>query len=128
MKNFVLNFIKNRDIFTKSIKKIIEQEDKIIVEYENKKIEYIFIMNDEFDIPSYESVLVFYNNMKNLKNVFKSWDKLCENKNLSIMFINPDSTTDKKWIIKPYIHNRITEPSSLKKGLEAMYNTVEPKR
>ncbi len=33
---------------------------------------------------------------------------------------------DKKWILKPYVHNKIAEEKSLKTGLKSMFDMVGP--
>ena len=44
---------------------------------------------------------------------------------LSVMFVNPESKIDKKWIIYPATHNSICDASSLKTGLESMFAMVD---
>ncbi len=34
---------------------------------------------------------------------------------------------DKKWILKPYVHNKIAEEKSLKGGLESMVEPITEK-
>lgn len=64
------------------------------------------------------------NNMANIKFVVSNWDKLIKFKFLSIYFINPFSTSDKVWIIRPYIHDRICDKASLELGLRSMAEMV----
>jgi hypothetical protein len=40
-------------------------------------------------------------------------------------FVNPESATDKKWMIYPHTHHKISDPSSLKLGLESLFSTVQ---
>ena len=44
---------------------------------------------------------------------------------LSIYFVNPNSSTEKKWIIYPFTHSKITEHSALKLGLMTLFESVE---
>ena len=46
-------------------------------------------------------------------------------KYLVVYFVNPFSKIEKKWIIYPSTHNRISDEASLKPGLRAMFDTVE---
>ena len=64
------------------------------------------------------------NNMANIKFVLSNWAKLIKFEFLSIYFINPFSTSDKVWIIRPYIHDRICDKASLELGLRSMAEMV----
>ena len=57
---------------------------------------------------------------------WERWKKLSQLPKLNIYLVNPLSEPDKKWIIAPYVHNRICDNQSLKLGLKAMFETVEP--
>ena len=58
--------------------------------------------------------------------VFDNWDKLIDFKFLSVYFVNPWSSLDKKWVIYPYTHNRIADEDSLETGLKSMFEMIEP--
>jgi len=68
---------------------------------------------------------IFENKKKSVKSLIENWDKFVKYKNLTLFFINQNSLTEKKWIIKPYIHNKITEKSALKTGIISMSSTVD---
>ena len=70
-------------------------------------------------------VIVTWNTKSNLQNLISKWKTFAERKNLVIYFINPNSSIDKRWTIYPYTHNRISEPSALKLGLETLFRNVE---
>ena len=65
------------------------------------------------------------NSSENFSFLTKNWDKFTDLKKLAVYFVNPFSKTEKKWIIHPYTHSKITEKSSLKQGLKSMFDTVE---
>ena len=69
------------------------------------------------------SSLVVLNNKENLKKVIEDWSKLTKDPKFRIFFVNP--CVNKRWIIYPYTHNRITEKSALKPGLNALFESVE---
>ena len=56
----------------------------------------------------------------------KSWKRLIDFKFLNIIFVNPFSGFDKKWIVFPYTHHRVCDESSLELGLKSMFDMVEP--
>ena len=69
--------------------------------------------------------IITLNNPDNLHIVLKQWKTMAQHKNLTFWFINPFSHSDKKWIIKPYVHNTICDPESLELGLKTMAEGVE---
>ena len=108
LSDWVIDCIKNRDIFIKNIidiKKEIEGFD-FIVNFKDKKQYFIvkpFIDDingviSRFGKDGYFSLIVF-NTKENLNTIINNWDRLIKFKNLSIYFVNPLSGLDKKWII-----------------------------
>jgi|ETNmetMinimDraft_2_1059921.scaffolds.fasta_scaffold49434_2 hypothetical protein len=132
--DWAINFVKNRDAFTKKIKEIEKGKDSdFSVRYDDGK-EASFII-----IPSIDDIqktlekrtkkdhfcIITLNNKDNLDSIINNWKKLIEYEFLSIYFVNPDSKLDKKWILFPYTHNKICDESSLKSGLKSMFEMVE---
>jgi len=133
LKEWIIEYIKNKDIFTRSIKNIKQSNNEIIVEHTNKV--HIFIVVPFID--KIESIiqkigassefisLVIFNSKDNLNTVIKNWEKLSKNPKFSVYFVNPFSNLEKKWIIFPSTHSLISSGPSLKKGLLALFSTVE---
>ena len=136
LSDWMINFVKNRDILAKQINKIEKSKDNIVdfsVKYKDGKELYFIIkpLIDDIDKilkkinkDSYTSIITL-NNKNNLDVVVKNWKKLIEYKFLSIYFINPFSESDKKWVIYPYTHNKISDENSLELGLKSMFEMVE---
>jgi len=72
-----------------------------------------------------DTAVVTFNTLENFDFLLNHWGKLKDVKNLTIYFINPFSKLDKKWVIKPHVHDRICEQNSLKKGLRSIFGMVE---
>jgi hypothetical protein len=133
LKEWTLEYIKNKDLFTKSIKSIKQRDNKIIVEHTNKIHTYIIVpfIKDIRGITEKTAKkdgfisLVIFNSKENLEIIIKNWEELAKNQKFSIFFVNPFSSTEEKWIIYPSTHSRISSPFSLKKGLLALFATVE---
>lgn len=133
LKDWYILHLKHRDIFDKKIQNIEDKSDSVIVQYKNQSLTgYIkpFLENPQSIVEEIKSTkeqvhLVTYNNKQNLHAVLEVWDDLAECKNLKVIFANPDAEGDHKWIIVPYTHSKITPPSSLKSGLESLFQTVE---
>jgi len=127
-------FVRNKDILEKRIESIEKKVSgfDFVVRYGDK--EQFFIVNQKINdlsfLDSFEKdknmCIVTLNDKSNLDIVLRNWKKLSEYKFLSIIFVNPFSQLDKKWIIHPYTHNKICDKNSLELGLKAMFEVVEP--
>ena len=128
-------YLMHKDILTKKITAITENKDNfdLIVKYADKEqfviiepviggIEQIISrLNEEQHF-----TLVVFNTKENFDIVSENFNRLAAFKNFNIIFVNPLSELDKKWIISPYTHNRICDPASLKTGLKALFDGVAP--
>jgi hypothetical protein len=135
LREWMMLNIKNKDLFLKKIIKLTQDVDgyDFVVEYADKKQYFIVrpLLGSTDDIikkmnPEGHFAIVVLNKRDNLNMLIKSWSKLIEFKNLCIYFVNPASSTDKKWVIFPYTHNKVRERSSLELGLKSMFEIVEP--
>jgi hypothetical protein len=145
---WTIQFIKNKDIISKKIEKIENGKDgfDLYVKYKDRE-QYFIITSMIVDIDSIIQKLVncervrneahshstdFYfsivtlNSKDNFEIVLKNWHKLINFKFLNIIFVNPFSEMDKKWVIFPHIHQKICDGASLKNGLKSMFAMVEP--
>lgn len=136
LKEWTVHYLRNKDVLTKNIEKIEENKegwDLIIKQKSGDR--YCLIMPEIKDIDkviekldSLNVLLVVLNTKKNLDAVINSWKSLVDHPKFCIMFVNPDSELEKKWIIYPHTHHKITEKGSLKKGLKSLFLTVESVR
>jgi hypothetical protein len=124
------NYYKSRDAFNKSILFIEKTQNSLNITFKDKK-EQVFVVAELADIQDIlpnltdNCSIITLNNRKNIDNLYEYWNKL-SSKSIKIYFINPFSTTDRKWIINPLVHSKVSEPAALKTGLLAMFETVEP--
>ena len=133
LKEWTINYIKNKDILTKSIESIEEKKDGWDLVIKTKTGEKYCIVKpviDDIDeiikkLDDNFVMLVVFNKKQNLDFVLENWSKIVDFPKFSIVFVNPDSELEKKWIIYPYTHNKITEKASLKKGLKSLFQTVD---
>ena len=132
--DWTINFVKNKDLISKKIEKIEAGKNGIdfYVKFKDKE-QYFIISPNIYEIDSiigkinsknYFSVVTL-NSKENFDALLKNWKKLVDFKFLSIMFVNPYSSLDKKWIIFPHTHNKICDESSLKLGLKSMFDMVD---
>lgn len=135
MVDWIINFLKNKDLFLKNIELVEKKKDGFDVYVKFRDKEQFFIVEPliedvnkilgKFDSGRYFG-LVMFNTAGNFNVLVQNWNKFVEFKHLCIYFVNPFSQLDKKWIIYPYTHNNICERGSLEKGLKAMFEMVEP--
>ena len=124
-----IRFLENKDVIRKEIVNIEKDKNNFTIHYKDKLGRFFVepvLRDDIFKIKN-EDYIVFItlNNMANIKFVVSNWTKLIKFKFLSIYFINPCSSSDKVWIIRPYIHDRICDKASLELGLRAMAEMVD---
>ena len=129
------SFIKNRDIISKKIEQIGNSRDgfDIYVKYRDRQ-QYFIIAPSIADMESITQrvnnnsycTIVTLNSRENFNALIKSWPKLISFKFLNIIFVNPFSQLDKKWIIFPHTHHKVCDEASLKNGLKSMFEMVEP--
>ena len=118
--DWTISFIKNKDIIVKKIEQIENGKDNFDLHDKYKVKEQYFIIapnlldidlimqrivncervRDEAHSHSTKShfTIVTLNSKENLDAVLKGWNKLINFKFLNIIFINPFSQLDKKWI------------------------------
>jgi hypothetical protein len=138
LKQWAKTYFLNKDLLRGRKPKVEEKEDYILITNEDEshvivivkeKLNNLAAVLKRFDALEKEHkaeklTLVLYNKKKNIDLIVKSWKNLIKKPNLTILFANPDSNN--KWIVTPYIHNKIADVKNLKAGLVSMYNTVEP--
>ena len=132
---WTINFMKNKDIISKKIEKIENGKDgfDLHVKYKDRE-QYVIVAPQLKDIDSiikkisnnsYFSIVTL-NSKENFDVIVKSWNRLVNFKFLNILFVNPFSESDKKWVIFPHTHHKICDECSLETGLNSMFVMVEP--
>ncbi len=125
-------YIKNRDLVFRKIESIEQKDSKLIVKHKNGEVityhicpfpqDFVTVLNNLDDD---KNNLVVYNSEENFNSLIKNWAKLTTCSNLSLFFINPFSNQEKRWVIKPYVHARISEQESVEQGLRTLYEMVD---
>jgi len=132
---WTINFVKNKDVISRKIENIEKNKNGFDLYVKFKDKEQFFIISPSINdldsiIPRLKNdshfCIVALNSGENLQSLVKNWRKLVDFRFLSIIFVNPFSQLDKKWMIYPYTHNKICDESSLKTGLKSMFEMVEP--
>jgi hypothetical protein len=131
--DWFVRYIKNRDLAFRKISSVKEEGNKVIVENKDgKKIHYyVEPFPEDFGklaagMKEESKGLVIYNTPENFENMIKAWKKLASVPDLTIYFVNPFSKIERRWIIRPHVHDKISDADSLKEGLNSMYIMVSP--
>ncbi|MEM4239717.1 MAG: hypothetical protein QXK08_00795 [Candidatus Woesearchaeota archaeon] len=133
LKEWIVGYMKSRDVITQHIKSIKSDSENADVFIEGAlKNQYVIIQPELSDLSRLDSlkdkhiVLVTANTKENAEFLISNWQELVKYPHLSVYFVNPNSSLDKRWIILPATHDKITERKALRKGIESLYATVEP--
>lgn len=135
LKEWLVPYLKSRDAMQKQISEISEADYGLLVRYVSKQ--GFFLIEPKPDEISdavsrlpvsdkTEITAVFFNTKENFKAVVDSWKSLAVIKNLKLLFVNPESEEETKWVVAPYVHNLICDEHSVARGLKSMFSMVEP--
>ena len=119
-------YIKYKDSIQQKISKI-EIDDKkkeINCEYKDgRKHTYVCLENlKDININTIDKQKISCNNTKkNFDWLINNWDEL-KKTDVSIIFANPKKAMH--WSVIPKAHNNISDKSTIKKGLKAIYDTI----
>jgi len=137
LREWTLDYIKNRDIVHRRISNVEDKGDYFLVTHKDES-HIIFLVKEDIDdfsnvIDKIDELskennpdkitLVLYNNKVNLDSLLKYWKTLSERTNLTIIFANPRA--NEKWVISPNVHNKIADPETLEQGIKTMFEGVE---
>ena len=133
MKEWIVAYLKHKDVIRKSITSIEEKDDHVLVTYKDGK-ELALVVSHLDDAPAVLKrlgkhteravLLVTLNTKKNLSALIAHWKQFAALKTLKVFFINPDTQGEQKWIIAPYVHNSIADSASLRSGLASLAEQV----
>jgi len=120
-------YVKHRDLFEKKIASIQAQHDTVLVTQKDgeswKAIAAPELGDDVVAHVGAGRVLLVTRNLKaNTDFVAQHWKKLAVNPGLKIIFVNV--AKNEKWLLVPSTHDKVTEPATLKLGLQTMHEAV----
>ncbi len=124
-----LSYVKHRDLMTGKIKEIKAEKDRLLIENKDGSRDMVLGLPElsRMDISSVKvpTIFITLNKKENLKFMIERWKELSAVKEISVIFINPDSELETKWIIRPFVHAKICDDKTLKQGLKSMFETVD---
>jgi len=132
LKDWIIEYLKSKDLMTRQITAIRTDSQEADAVVEGTLKSQFVIVQPQLDLSRLQSlkdkhaVLVTTNTKENMEFLISHWDEAVQFPHLSIYFVNPNSSLDKRWVIFPATHDRITERNALRKGIESLFATVEP--
>ena len=133
LKDWIVEYVKSKDAMTRQITSMKTDAENVDVFVEGTiKTQFIIVQPELNDLGKLDSlkdkhiVLVTANTKDNAEFLIGHWAELVKYPHLCVYFVNPNSSMDKRWVIFPATHDKITERRTLRKGIESLYATVEP--
>lgn len=131
LQDWLAVYIKNRDLYTKSLRSLKPTDDFDFVAHHEETVRYYLVrplLTDVGEVvkKSKERKLfvVMANQKRNVDTIIKHWDVLKSCDELCLLFVNP--TSGEKWMLYPKTHDLITDAKALKPGLYSLFEGVEP--
>lgn len=128
------NFIKFRNLIRKNkveFKSSLDEKIEVEITIKGNVEKEIYFIGDKIEhlIPLLKNVeknkkyyLVCLNLKENIESVHNNWNILSKIENLYIIFVEPNK--NEKWILKPHLHNKISDDETLKEGLFSLQNSL----
>lgn len=138
LSEWTTTFIKHRDMMKQQIVSLEEKQGVVHVLMKGDKKQDYFVFEKTVDVkhledaskksdadPNYSINVVCYNTSENIKLLVQHWKEIAMHTRLLFYFVNPNSATEIKWTINPWLHNRISDHATLEAGLKSMASMVE---
>ncbi len=128
LKDWAITYLKHMDI-QGNFSKISEEPNGFLIINKDGSSSFCLVLislSKNKEAIGKATYVVTLSNKSNISFASLAWDSLAANPKLVLVFANPFSSTEQKWLVKPYIHARVSERKHLLKGLKAMSELVEP--
>jgi hypothetical protein len=119
-----VHYIKARDAIERKLKSLDQQKDRVVARYKDKEVTFLGeekLSTAAASMQGFVTVLTVQN-QENFNTLVAEFSTFHKNPGLTIIFLNP--VLNEKWLIKPAVHASVADKTSLKLGLQAMYDTV----
>jgi hypothetical protein len=125
-----VNYVKHRDLLDRKLLDFEIKDSTIKFRFKDKEV-YYFIEDTlgEDIFKRFEKkepkTIVCNHNQQNFDFLVNNWNDFAKIENLVIIFYNEKNQD--KWLINPFMHNKIADSKKLKQGLKALYDAAEGK-
>ena len=131
LKDWALVYVRQKDVVRKSIKSVEDTSDGFKVIEESKAVAFVIlpffdesVLDKDFGSGSFNVIVL--NSVRNLNFLISNWKFFSSFRNLCIFFVNPKSLGDSRWIVCPFTHSGVADKFSLSKGLNSLFEQVDP--
>lgn len=132
LKDWMVRYLKNKDIITKKIVGIEEFDDSFKIARSDREITFFIepFLNDLNVLEKLNKIehraLVCFHTKQNFGVFLEKWKEfVAVGRNFTIYFVNPFSKLERVLILNPHTHDLISDEESLEQGLKTMAETVE---
>ncbi len=137
LQEWIIAFIKGKDAIKQQLASLNHNATIHALYKDNKSQEFfaketlddlhdVFAAAKKSDTDALYSVHVAcYNTEHNLNVLIQRWKECAIHQRLFFYFVNPDSQTELKWVINPWLHSRVSDDKKLESGLRSLFSMVE---
>lgn len=126
LKEWTSIYLDHINSFKKNIEKKEVFKDRIVCHLKNGD-KQIYQIRPKLNIDILKKnqnriIIVCLNTKDNLNFVIENWSRLIKNPLLKIIFTN--TFENQQWSLIPFLHNKISEKATLKRGLKSLFESV----
>jgi hypothetical protein len=133
LKKWAIDFLRSKDAFFRKIAKIDDHSIDFTVTYKDGKEQRHFILPTldaaiqalSTITPHRPIAIITLSNRANRQKLAELWKSLTPYKLLTIYFVNPFSSQEKKWVLMPHVHDKVCDGASLAAGFNSLSELVE---
>lgn len=119
------HYIRSRDAMERKLVKLERVGESILATYKDRAVRWLPMAQLAVPAENEGNVsVVTLQTQANFNTLVSEFAVLAENPGLTILFINP--SLNEKWVLKPAVHASVADKSTLKSGLQTLYQTVPP--
>ena len=132
--DWLVRYLKNRDLSFRRIKELkIEDGVVSVLNKDGSCIQYVIILVFESPKAIFEKFgsadycdfcIITLHSKENVSFLIQHWDLVSSKPRLLILFVNPFSQPEEKWVIRPSIHAKVCEKKNLARSFASISENV----
>jgi hypothetical protein len=116
-------YIRSRDAMERKLVSLEEKDGGLVAVYKDRTVQWL--PQSELQLLKENSghiTIVCLQTQQNFNTLVQQFSWFSMNPNLTILFLNPQA--NEKWVLKPAVHAAVADKSTLKTGLQTLFQTV----
>ncbi|NQU98117.1 hypothetical protein HQ533_01505 [Candidatus Woesearchaeota archaeon] len=127
LKEWTIHFVKNKDLLQKNLVDYEEKENPIVFHFKDKDCQYLILEVLDDSVFSFIrqtglKTVVCLGKKENLNFFIENWKTFSSIQDLNFVFARIHDS--RRWIINPFVHNKICDDESLVLGLKSMFSST----